>query len=69
VRNIGVKLLFHALHVNELPFINGGEPVEWAPEIPIWASLIFILGTLAVATVASLIKTRNDVRAVPSNES
>lgn len=66
---IGVKLVLHALHVNELPFINGGEPVDWAPEIPIWVSLTFILGTLAVATVASLIKTRNDVRVVPSNES
>ncbi|GEL93620.1 TerC family protein [Cellulomonas composti] len=54
---IGVKLLLHALHVNELPFINGGEPVEWAPEIPIWLSLTVILGTLAVATVASLIAT------------
>ena len=31
---IGVKLILHALHVNELPFINGGEPVAWAPEIP-----------------------------------
>lgn len=57
---IGVKLLLHALHVNELPFINGGEPVEWAPEIPIWLSLTVILGTLAVATVASLLKTRRD---------
>lgn len=28
---IGVKLLFHALHVNEVPFINGGEPIEWIP--------------------------------------
>ena len=25
---IGVKLLLHALHENELPFINGGEHVE-----------------------------------------
>ena len=24
---IGVKLLLHALHTNELPFINGGENV------------------------------------------
>ena len=24
---IGVKLILHALHENELPFINGGEPV------------------------------------------
>lgn len=55
---IGVKLVLHALHTNELPFINGGEPVEWAPEIPTWASLAFILATLAVATVASLVATR-----------
>src|SRR5690606_30887726 len=33
---IGVKLFFHALHANELPFINGGHPVEWAPEIDTW---------------------------------
>jgi tellurite resistance protein TerC len=65
---IGVKLVLHALHVNELPFINGGEPVEWAPEIPIWLSLTVILGTLAVATVASLLKTRHDDR-VSSPES
>jgi tellurite resistance protein TerC len=59
---IGVKLVFHALHVNELPFINGGEHVEWAPEIPIWFSLLFIGATIAVATVASLLKTRGDRR-------
>ncbi|RHA40266.1 TerC family protein [Cellulomonas rhizosphaerae] len=63
---IGIKLVLHALHVNELPFINGGEHVEWAPEIPIWLSLTVILGTLAVATVASLIKTRRDERALNS---
>ena len=66
---IGVKLVLHALHVNELPFINGGEPVAWAPEISTGVSLLVILGTLTVATVASLIKTRNDSRAVPSSES
>ncbi len=57
---IGVKLVFHALHVNELPFINGGEPLLWAPEIPIWFSLLFIGATIAVATLASLIKTRGE---------
>ncbi|APF35408.1 tellurium resistance protein TerC [Microbacterium sp. AISO3] len=57
---IGVKLVFHALHVNELPFINGGEPLLWVPEIPIWFSLLFIAATVAVATVASLAKTRGD---------
>ncbi|MGK9147838.1 TerC family protein [Plantibacter flavus] len=57
---IGVKLVFHALHVNELPFINGGEHIDWVPEIPIWFSLLFIGATIAVATIASLAKTRRD---------
>ena len=61
---IGVKLVLHALHVNELPFVNGGRTVEWAPEIPIWFSLTFIGLTIAVATVLSLRKTRIDERAV-----
>ena len=60
---IGVKLVLEALHVNELPFINGGEPVPWAPEIPIWFSLTFILGTIAVTTILSLRKTRLDASA------
>ena len=57
---IGVKLVFHALHVNELTFINGGEPLLWVPEIPISFSLLFIGATIAVATVASLLKTRKN---------
>ncbi|WP_336661012.1 TerC family protein [Leucobacter sp. USHLN153] len=59
---IGVKLVFHALHVNELPFINGGEPILWVPEIPIWFSLAFIALTITVATVLSLRKTRRRER-------
>ncbi|VTR76263.1 TerC family protein [Cellulomonas hominis] len=59
---IGVKLVLHAMHENELPFINGGEHIEWAPEIPTWLSLLVILGTLTVATIASLAKTRRDDR-------
>jgi len=51
---IGIKLLLHALHENELPFINGGHHVEWAPDIPIWLSLVVIVGTLVVTTVVSL---------------
>ncbi len=51
---IGVKLILHALHENELPFINGGHHVEWAPEIPIWLSLTVIIGILVVTTVVSL---------------
>ena len=57
---IGVKLFFHALHENELPFINGGEHVEWAPDISTELSLIVIVASMAVATVASLIKIRID---------
>jgi tellurite resistance protein TerC len=59
---IGVKLFFHALHENELPFINGGQSVEWAPEINTWVSLGVILASMTVATVASLIKIRVDAK-------
>ncbi|WP_237685163.1 MULTISPECIES: TerC family protein [Arthrobacter] len=55
---IGVKLILHALHVNELPFINGGEHVGWAPEIPTFVSLAVILGTIVIATVASLLSPK-----------
>ena len=40
------------MHENELPFINGGEHIAWAPDIPIWLSLVVIVGTLAVTAVA-----------------
>jgi tellurite resistance protein TerC len=59
---IGVKLLVHALHTNELPFVNGGEHVTLVPEIPTWLSLAVILATLVVTTVASLAKNRRDRR-------
>ncbi|MET1089899.1 MAG: TerC family protein, partial [Arthrobacter sp.] len=32
----------------------------WVPEIPIWFSLLFIAATIAIATVASLLKTHGD---------
>ena len=54
---IGAKLIVEALHGNELPFINGGEPVHAVPEIPIWFSLSVIIGILVVTTVASLIQS------------
>ncbi|GAB3142478.1 TerC family protein [Micromonospora sonneratiae] len=59
---IGVKLVLEALADNNLPFINGGEHVSWAPHVPIGVSLSVILGSLAVATVASLIKSSRDRR-------
>src|SRR3954453_20534673 len=55
---IGAKLVIHALHTNELPFINGGEHVTVIPEIPTWLSLVVIMVTLLVTTVASLAKNR-----------
>lgn len=59
---IGVKLILHALHENTLPFVNGGEHVTGAPDLPIWVSLTAIVGILAVTTVASLVKSGHDAR-------
>src|SRR5436190_5141822 len=59
---IGAKLLLHALHENELPFINGGDHVP-VPEIPTLLSLGVIVVTLVITTAASLYKTRvHDVK-------
>ena len=57
---IGVKLVLHAMHEYHL--------ADWAPfggEIPIWLSLLVIVATLAVTTVASLMKTRNEAADAP----
>jgi tellurite resistance protein TerC len=59
---IGVKLVLHAMHENELPFLNNGQPLEWAPEINTWTSLGVIVASMAVATVASLVKANRDTR-------
>ena len=57
---IGVKLVLHAMHENELPFVNGGRHIEWAPDISILVSLGVIIGVLLVTTVASLWASRQD---------
>ncbi|MBS1695794.1 MAG: TerC family protein [Actinobacteria bacterium] len=62
---IGVKLILHALHENELPFINGGEGVH-VPEIPTLWSLGVIILTLFITMIASLIKTRMSGRSPDS---
>jgi tellurite resistance protein TerC len=51
---IGVKLVLHALHENNLPFINDGRPVP-VVEISTGLSLSVILGVLVVTVVASLL--------------
>lgn len=58
---IGVKLVLHALHENELPFINGGEPVP-VPVISTVFSLGVIVAAMAIATIASIIKMRRDAK-------
>jgi tellurite resistance protein TerC len=59
---IGVKLILTALHENTLPFINGGEPVTSAPEVPTWLSLVVIVAILGITVLASLVKSRRDAR-------
>jgi len=54
---IGVKLVLHALHENNLFFINGGEHLP-VPQIPTLVSLGVIVVTLIITTVASLYRTR-----------
>ncbi len=55
---IGVKLILHAMHENELPFINGGQHIEWAPVIPTFGSLGFIIATIVIAVIASLLSPK-----------
>lgn len=50
---IGVKLILHALHENNVPFINDGEPVDVA-EVSTGLSLGVIIGVLTVTVIASL---------------
>lgn len=59
---IGVKLILHALHENELPFINGGHPVP-VPDITTGMSLIFIVCAMAIATIASVVVARKQAAA------
>jgi tellurite resistance protein TerC len=59
---IGARPVVHALHTDELPFVNGGAHVTAVPEIPTWLSLAVILATLLVPTVAGPAKGRRDRR-------
>ena len=51
---IGVKLILHALHENNVPFVNDGKPVP-VVEISTGLSLSVILGVLVVTVAASLL--------------
>ena len=66
---IGVKLVLHAMHENTLPFINGGQHIEWAPDISTMTSLLVIVLSMAIAAIASVIKMRRDEAAKAVSES
>ena len=64
---IGAKLVIHALHENEVPFINGGEGWHGLPEPTIAVSLLYIVGVLTLTVVASILRSRADTRREGAN--
>ncbi|MFJ5699343.1 TerC family protein [Arthrobacter sp. NPDC093139] len=62
---IGVKLLLHALHENNVPFINDGDPVP-VVEFDTALSLTVIIAVLGLTVLASLISPRGKAQAVVS---
>ncbi|WP_187330982.1 TerC family protein [Demequina phytophila] len=62
---IGIKLVLEALHQNSLPFLNGGEPVAWAPEIPTWMSLAVIVVAIGGAALVSVIVSGRSGETLP----
>jgi tellurite resistance protein TerC len=58
---IGVKLILHALHENNLPFINDGEPVN-VVEVSTGVSLTVILGVLVVTILASIFSPKGKAK-------
>ncbi|UNK46429.1 TerC family protein [Arthrobacter sulfonylureivorans] len=63
---IGVKLILHALHENNLPFINDGNPVP-VIEISTGLSLTVIIGVLVVTVVASLLSKAGKAQTAINN--
>jgi tellurite resistance protein TerC len=61
---IGVKLILHAMHENNVPFINGGQPID-VVEISTGLSLAIIVTVLVVTVPVSLLSPQGsgpDVR-------
>ncbi|MGB7447851.1 MAG: TerC family protein [Ornithinimicrobium sp.] len=63
---IGVKLILHALHENNVTFINDGEPIP-VTEISTGVSLSVILGVLVVTVLASLYSPAGKARTAIGN--
>ncbi|WP_418968697.1 TerC family protein [Alloscardovia omnicolens] len=55
---IGIKLVLEALHDNTLPFINGGHGIHAVPLVPTWMSLLVIVASLGIASLASILKMK-----------
>jgi tellurite resistance protein TerC len=47
------------MHVNELPFINSGQHIDWAPNIDSITSLGVIVVSIAVSAAVSVIAARS----------
>src|ERR671920_1816187 len=62
---IGVKLILHALHENNVPFINEGQPVN-VVEVSTGLSLAVIIGVLVVTVIASLTSPKGRAQNVVS---
>ncbi|MBG6237360.1 tellurite resistance protein TerC [Mycetocola sp. CAN_C7] len=62
---IGVKLILHALHENNVPFINDGQPVP-VIEISTGLSLTVIIGVLVVTVIASVVSPRGKAQSAIS---
>lgn len=58
---IGVKLVLHALHENNLPFVNDGQPVN-VVEVSTGVSLSVILGVLVVTVLASIFSAKGKAK-------
>jgi tellurite resistance protein TerC len=58
---IGIKLVLHAMHENQLPFINGGEGLP-VPEIDTTTSLFVIVASIIVSAALSVRSLRSKNR-------
>lgn len=58
---IGIKLVINGLAANQLPFINGGDPLH-IPHVPTWLSLGFIAAVLATVVAVNWILLRREGR-------
>jgi tellurite resistance protein TerC len=54
---IGVKLVLHAMHENNLPFLNGGQSIH-VFQISTGLSLAIIVGVLVITVVVSLLSAK-----------